>query len=56
MKVSELMDPAGVRLYANIKEAADVLGILVELLPTAFLASSAPATAKRPTIRYARWA
>jgi len=31
MKVSELMDPAGVRLYANIKEAADVLGILVEL-------------------------
>lgn len=31
MKVSELMDPAGVRLYANIKDAADVLGILVEL-------------------------
>ena len=31
MKVSELMNPAGVRLYANIKEAADVLGILVEL-------------------------
>ena len=31
MKVSELMDPAGARLYANIKEAADVLGILVEL-------------------------
>ena len=26
MKVSELMDPAGVRLYANIEEAADVLG------------------------------
>ena len=31
MKVSKLMNPAGVRLYANIKEAADVLGILVEL-------------------------
>ena len=32
MKVSELMDPAGVRLYANIKDAADVLGVLPERL------------------------
>ena len=31
MKVSELMDPRGILLYANIDNAADVLGILVEL-------------------------
>ena len=31
MKVSELMDPKGILLYANIDNAADVLGILVEL-------------------------
>lgn len=31
MKVSELMDPKGIRLYANIDNAADALGILVEL-------------------------
>ena len=31
MKVSELMDPKGILLYANINNAADALGILVEL-------------------------
>lgn len=31
MKVSELMDPKGILLYANIDNAADALGILVEL-------------------------
>lgn len=31
MKVSDLMDPKGVLLYANIDNAADALGILVEL-------------------------
>ena len=31
MKVSELMDPKGVLLYAKIDNSADVLGILVEL-------------------------
>ena len=31
MKVSELMDPRGILLYANIDNAADVPGILVEL-------------------------
>ncbi|EFB76676.1 PTS sugar transporter subunit IIA [Subdoligranulum variabile] len=31
MKISELMDPKGILLYANINNAADVLGILVEL-------------------------
>ncbi|HIZ47191.1 PTS sugar transporter subunit IIA [uncultured Subdoligranulum sp.] len=31
MRVSDLMDPKGVLLYANIDNAADALGILVEL-------------------------
>lgn len=31
MKVSELMNPKGILLYANIDNAADALGILVEL-------------------------
>ena len=31
MKVSELMDPKGVLLYAKIDNSADALGILVEL-------------------------
>ena len=31
MKVSELMDPEGVLLYAKIDNSADALGILVEL-------------------------
>ena len=31
MKVCELMDPKGILLYANIDNAADALGILVEL-------------------------
>lgn len=31
MRVSELMDPRGILLYANIDNAADALGILVEL-------------------------
>lgn len=31
MRVSDLMDPKGILLYANIDNAADVLGILVEL-------------------------
>ena len=31
MKVSELMNPKGIFLYANIDNAADALGILVEL-------------------------
>ena len=31
MKVSKLMDPKGILLYANIDNAADALGILVEL-------------------------
>lgn len=31
MRVSDLMDPKGVLLYANIDTAADALGILVEL-------------------------
>lgn len=31
MKVAELMNPKGILLYANINNAADVLGILVEL-------------------------
>lgn len=31
MKVSELMDPKGILLYADINNAADALGILVEL-------------------------
>lgn len=31
MKVSELMDPKGILLYANIDNVADALGILVEL-------------------------
>lgn len=31
MKLSELMDPKGILLYANINNAADALGILVEL-------------------------
>ena len=31
MKISQLMDPKGILLYANIDNAADVLGILVEL-------------------------
>lgn len=31
MRVSKLMDPKGVLLYANIDNTADVLGVLVEL-------------------------
>ena len=31
MKVSELMNPKGVLLYAKIDNSADALGILVEL-------------------------
>lgn len=31
MRVSDLMDPKGVLLYANIDNAADALGVLVEL-------------------------
>lgn len=31
MKVAELMSPKGILLYANINNAADALGILVEL-------------------------
>lgn len=31
MKVCELMNPKGISLYANIDNAADALGILVEL-------------------------
>ena len=53
MKVSELMNPAGVRLYANIKEAADVLGILVELQEeTGAITSDKRIVAALPTIQY----
>ena len=47
MKVSELMNPKGVLLYAKIDNSADALGILVELQEASALSPTAMPTTMR---------